>query len=64
VPAALLTLALVALAGVLLRRSTRTVESAGAVLSGLEPDEWTRHAAELQRAGDEVRDAVDHRQPR
>jgi hypothetical protein len=61
VPAVLLTLALVAAAMFLLRRSTRRAEAAAEVVAGLDTAAWSTATAELQAASGTLRDAVDQR---
>jgi hypothetical protein len=64
VPAALLTLALVAVAGVLVRRAVDRVERAGEIVAGLDVDGWAERSTQLGRTTEQLRDAVDQRQPR
>ena len=58
------TLVLLALAGALLHRATRRVETAAVTLTGLRPAHWVEHADELCAATDVLRDAVDDRRRR
>ena len=62
--AVLSTLVLLALAGAVLHRATRRVETAAVTLTGLRPAHWVEHADELCAATDVLRDAVDDRRRR
>jgi hypothetical protein len=60
----LATLALLAIAGTILLRSTRRVEAAAQIVAGLDTARWGTRAQELRDAGEQLRDAVDPREHR
>lgn len=60
----LATLALLAVAGVVLVHSTRQVESAAQIVADLDTAAWGTRARELRDAGEQLRDAVDPREHR
>jgi hypothetical protein len=61
---ALVTLALVGLAVLVAHRAARSAETAGQIVRTLDVGRWRERSDGLRAAVGDLRDIVDHRQPR